>query len=616
MSANFTPEKGDFTPLKPFRFWCQKVLPLVYDDSLSYYELLCKVVDYLNKSMEDTEHLNDDVTNMFTAFGQLQDYVNRYFDTIDVSEEINDKLDAMAIDGSLAAIMAPTVGATAATEVSEWLAEHITPTTPAVDSSLSVSGAAADAKVTGDKIGELNAGKLNYYWSRKHLLIQGAYDYKGDWISSATTVTCESIIVLKKGDFLKIPADTNPAIGHGLVVWNDRDMDYDTMIRQDANPIFTEEIYYAEEDVYIYLAIVKSPLGNISPSDCSILPVSYLGVLENDGYSYEYENLFDPFANNLYNEYKLESTGQTLVNTAVGQTDYIAIDDEHIYSGTFQDGIIEFYDEDKQHILEVTSAQNPRGVVLPPIGAKYARFLMSMSALYDYKVHKIDGDYMQKTRHDIKNFFDHKKCVIFGTSITYRGLTAGGASYVGAFNAMSKMIIDNQGLGTGMLYPAGGRPDIYNAIINYQSYSDKDVCIIEGFPNDFGYQSAVGNITDEVTTSICGRLRLAIKHILTQKPTIRVFIVLDHYGRNYGGVDSSSTAVINGRTQYEFYSILEECANSIGIPVIPIYKIGGISEATPDYLADNIHLSASGGIKFATAMWNAMCALAENTPTR
>ena len=28
--------------LSPFRLWCQKVLPLVYDDSLSYYELLFK----------------------------------------------------------------------------------------------------------------------------------------------------------------------------------------------------------------------------------------------------------------------------------------------------------------------------------------------------------------------------------------------------------------------------------------------------------------------------------------------------------------------------------------------------------------------------------------------
>ena len=38
--------------------------------------------------------------------------------------------------------------------VTEWLEENITPTTPAVDESLMVSGAAADAKVTGDYIRE------------------------------------------------------------------------------------------------------------------------------------------------------------------------------------------------------------------------------------------------------------------------------------------------------------------------------------------------------------------------------------------------------------------------------------------------------------------------------
>lgn len=44
---------------------------------------------------------------------------------------------------------------TIAQDVSDWLDEHITPTTPAVDDTLTVSGAAADAAVTGDKITEL-----------------------------------------------------------------------------------------------------------------------------------------------------------------------------------------------------------------------------------------------------------------------------------------------------------------------------------------------------------------------------------------------------------------------------------------------------------------------------
>ena len=99
--ANFTPTLGDYKDLQPFRFWCQKVLPLVYDDSLSYFELLCKVVDYLNKTMEDVGTLEGDVTALHEAYVKLQSWVNDYFSTLDVQEEINKKLDQMANNGTL-----------------------------------------------------------------------------------------------------------------------------------------------------------------------------------------------------------------------------------------------------------------------------------------------------------------------------------------------------------------------------------------------------------------------------------------------------------------------------------------------------------------------------------
>lgn len=47
-----------------FQFWCQKVLPAVYDDSLSYYELLCKVVDYLNKVIDELNTQGDAITEL------------------------------------------------------------------------------------------------------------------------------------------------------------------------------------------------------------------------------------------------------------------------------------------------------------------------------------------------------------------------------------------------------------------------------------------------------------------------------------------------------------------------------------------------------------------------
>ena len=146
--ADFTPQLGDYKTLQPFRYWCQKVLPLVYDDSLSYYELLCKVVDYLNKTMEDVETLHGDVTNLHTSYEQLQNYVNVYFSSLDVQQEINNKLNEMASDGSLTGLISPLLP----NIIDDWLSAHITPTTPALDNTFTLENAAAQSKAVGDKL--------------------------------------------------------------------------------------------------------------------------------------------------------------------------------------------------------------------------------------------------------------------------------------------------------------------------------------------------------------------------------------------------------------------------------------------------------------------------------
>lgn len=88
--------------LRPFRFWCQKVLPLVYDDSLSYYELLCKVVEYLNNTINDVNKLSE-------GFKTLYNYVHDYFNNLDVQEEINKKLDDMVTSGEFEKIFGSSV---------------------------------------------------------------------------------------------------------------------------------------------------------------------------------------------------------------------------------------------------------------------------------------------------------------------------------------------------------------------------------------------------------------------------------------------------------------------------------------------------------------------------
>ena len=63
-----------------FRFWCYKVLPLVYDDSLSYYEILCKVVDYINNLIETDKVQNADIEKLKKELKEVQKWVDN-FDT-------------------------------------------------------------------------------------------------------------------------------------------------------------------------------------------------------------------------------------------------------------------------------------------------------------------------------------------------------------------------------------------------------------------------------------------------------------------------------------------------------------------------------------------------------
>lgn len=73
------------------KFWCYKVLPLVYDDSLSYYELLCKVVSKLNELIEKYASFDDVVAEIQTAIDALQKQIDE-FDTTYIEKLINDKL--------------------------------------------------------------------------------------------------------------------------------------------------------------------------------------------------------------------------------------------------------------------------------------------------------------------------------------------------------------------------------------------------------------------------------------------------------------------------------------------------------------------------------------------
>ena len=122
IDANFTPEQETTKEykykLRPFNLFCAQNFPLIEEnfDALTTYQLLCKLNGYLNKiinnqnTVQDNVNIqNNNISALYNAYNQLQDYVNHYFDNLDVQEEINNKLDNMAQDGTLTTLIAEYV---------------------------------------------------------------------------------------------------------------------------------------------------------------------------------------------------------------------------------------------------------------------------------------------------------------------------------------------------------------------------------------------------------------------------------------------------------------------------------------------------------------------------
>ena len=83
-----------------------KAIPLAFDESMSYYECLCGLLNYLKNTIIPTVNNNADaVAELQKLFTKLQEYVNNYFDNLDVQDEINNKLDQMVEDGTLDTII-------------------------------------------------------------------------------------------------------------------------------------------------------------------------------------------------------------------------------------------------------------------------------------------------------------------------------------------------------------------------------------------------------------------------------------------------------------------------------------------------------------------------------
>lgn len=95
--------KKDYKKLSPFKGWALENFPFIEEDfdAITEYQLYCKIVEYLNKVIYNEILLEQSNNELVNAFNELKEYVDNYFNNLDVQEEIDNKLNEMASDGTL-----------------------------------------------------------------------------------------------------------------------------------------------------------------------------------------------------------------------------------------------------------------------------------------------------------------------------------------------------------------------------------------------------------------------------------------------------------------------------------------------------------------------------------
>lgn len=85
-----------FNRIPPFKWFVLQNFPFIEEDfdAITNYQLLCKIVEYLNTTINKTNELGNQV-----------EVLTNWFNNLDVQDEIDNKLDKMTLDGTLAEII-------------------------------------------------------------------------------------------------------------------------------------------------------------------------------------------------------------------------------------------------------------------------------------------------------------------------------------------------------------------------------------------------------------------------------------------------------------------------------------------------------------------------------
>lgn len=233
----------------------------------------------LDEIIKIMREMQDEWNATKTEWDDMKTFIENYFDNLDVSEEVLNALRVMASDGTLSTIIDPTIIST----TTSWLNEHITqPTDPVIDSSLTVSGAGADAEVTGTNLSSIrnsiknNASSglvpFNAVWE------MGGFNASTGAENNATTnyIRTSNYLIIDNIDTIKITNNGANNQGLSILRW---DGITNTYLGRFNNaeimtaPGYSRSLDFSNLTGYVRFSFKWSPTREMSISDGALMPI-------------------------------------------------------------------------------------------------------------------------------------------------------------------------------------------------------------------------------------------------------------------------------------------------------------------------------------------------------
>lgn len=141
---------------EPFRHLIMTLgeLPTSFTESMSYYEMLAWLCDYLQNKVTPA------VNNNAEALKELKEYVDNYFDSTDFQEMVNNKLDEMAESGVLGELIGQYIDENYVTKTDYATAE--TGGVVKIGDTLEIENGVLDAKEITDYIKDIKVQTVRY----------------------------------------------------------------------------------------------------------------------------------------------------------------------------------------------------------------------------------------------------------------------------------------------------------------------------------------------------------------------------------------------------------------------------------------------------------------------